>query len=1160
MGEVNWTDSQLSAINHNGSDLIISAAAGSGKSATLTERIIRKIKSGNDISKMLIVTFTKAATAELKNKISVALSQVLKEDPTSSHISDQMLKVGSADICTIDSFCMRIVRPNFKSLGLDANFRIGQASEIDVLEKETISEIIDELYENGTNKSFLLVADCYSSIWSESELGKSLLDLRKKLLTTNDGLETLLIDNSCVENFFDTVYGNVLKEYVTEGLKYFIPIYADALRDVSADSNGTKYIELFDTEYKYLCDLDSAFKHGRSYDEIAKIATNISFIRMPTNKLSNSDIPMDFYKDARGNFKDFATKLKDTLFTSSEAGIKSSLKQNHVICKAIYDILIEFEKALIKKKHLYSVYSFNDIATFALSLLDNKENNIANDLKEKYTEIYIDEYQDTNSVQDKLFKAISKNNRFMVGDIKQSIYRFRSAEPEIFSWYRTNFDKENAYDKDKSLGFSIFMSNNFRCDKKIIDFSNLVSDYTFSNSHGIPYDKSEDELIFSKKVNEDYKHEDVELCLINSQGLGKGNGPKYEAEYVAKRIKHMIDYEYLPNGDKINASHIAILLRNYTKNHKLYTQALEKYGISARFEMAEDFYEKPHILLMLCILNAIDNPSRDIYLAGAMRSQVFKFSLSDLAKIKNKAEKSATLYSSISSYVKHGKDDDLKGRLKEFLKKISDIKKATKKMSAYQAISYIFGICGILSMCKSTEKEDLIKLYNVAREYEGNTFKGLYSFLKHIEKISDSKGDKSFSGDTAKENVKIMTIHSSKGLEFEVCFICNLSDPFNSADTKDPILFQRKMGIAGYVSRDDGLNKYETIARKCIALQLARDMREEEMRVLYVAMTRAKNRLILTTSTAHPLKNRNTLSLGKKYIKNYELYNAKSLYSFVIGGARDNDASFIAYEVDTKDLKIGSDGPKNPVYVRENVDRYKEILKERFSFKYKYDYLKNLPSKMSISKLYPEILDGIENNDIEIKPLKDKPKFLLTESENSTAAEKGTATHTFMQFCNFKELEKENGVENELSRLVGRSFMSEHDMNLVNKEYLELFRKSSLFEEILKSNRVIREFRFNVLIDADGLTSDESLKKEKVLLQGVTDCIFETDDGNLTLVDYKTDDVPEDGYEDILKDKHSTQLNYYRKACNKIFDNKIARVLIYSVKLGICVEVEDTII
>ena len=288
---------------------------------------------------MLIVTFTKAATAELKNKISVALSKVLKENPNDTHIQKQLLQVASADICTIDSFCMRLVRPNFDKLMLDANFRIGQASEIEVLERETIAEIIDELYESDNkDKSFLLVADCYSSIWSESELGKSLLELRKKLLTTANGLETLLEDHSNKSSFLDTIYGDVLKRYVSEGVSYFIPIYTDALKDVMNDAKGKPYEELFANELKYLNDLDSALKNGRSYDELAKIATSIDFIKMPTSKLVNDSIPMSFYRDARARFKDFAIKLKDTLFTSTEKGIMSGLKQNSVICNAIYDI------------------------------------------------------------------------------------------------------------------------------------------------------------------------------------------------------------------------------------------------------------------------------------------------------------------------------------------------------------------------------------------------------------------------------------------------------------------------------------------------------------------------------------------------------------------------------------------------------------------------------------------------------------------------------------------------------------------------------------------------------------------------------------------------------------------------------------------------------
>ena len=1158
MGKIEWTKAQEDAIGHKGSDLIISAAAGSGKSATLTERIIRKIKNGKDISKMLIVTFTKAATAELKNKITVALGDELKNNPNNKHIQKQLIQVASSDICTIDSFCMRLVRPNFDKLMLDANFRIGQTSEIDVLEKETIAEIIDELYESDEkDKSFLLVADCYSSVWSESELGKSLLDLRKKLLTTKDGLETLLIDNSEYDNFFDTIYGNVLKRYVTEGLEYFIPIYEDILTDVKSDPKGKVYVDLFSDEYRYLCDLDSAFKHGKCYDDIAKIATNISFVNMSRTVLVNQDIPLSYYKSVRNDFKDFATKLKDTLFTSSEKGIKSSLKQNHTICLAIYDILQKFETALNKKKSLYSIYSFNDISNFALKLLYEENGDIsqlAKDIAARYDEIYIDEYQDTNSVQDKIFCAISKNNRFMVGDIKQSIYRFRSAEPEIFSKYRTEFDTKDNFDPKNSKGLSIFMSNNYRCDKHIIDFSNLISNYMFSNTSGIPYDMDDDQLIFSKKVDDGYKHEVTEVALINSAGLGNGNGPKYEAEYVAKRIREMIDDENccLPNGEKVNASHIAILLRNYSSKHKLYTEALKKYNINARYEIAEDFFEKPHISLVICILNAIDNPSRDIYLAGAMRSEVFGFTLSELAKIKKSAEKSASLYSSILNY---SKDSKLKEKLKEFVNRLEDIKKAIKKMNSAEAISYIFGICGILSMCNATEKEELIKFYNIAREFEGASFKGLYSFLKHIEKISDSKGDKSFAGDTAKENVKIMTIHSSKGLEYEICFICNLSDTFNQSDTKDPILFQRNLGIAGYVSRDDGLNKYETMARKCISLQIARDMREEEMRVLYVAMTRAKNKLILTTSYANPLDNLKKLSSGEKYVKPFELYDSSSLYKFVSGGIRNPHSSFVSYQVDTSNLSIERKKGDPPKIVREKVDAIKDVLEKRLRFEYQYKYLEKLPSKLSISKLYPEILDGNENDDIDVQPLKESPAFLSEQSKDAPANEIGIATHTFLQFCNFNNL-LNGSVEDEIENLYKNSFISKRAKEIIDANYLKNFVKSDLFSELINAKEVIREFRFNVMIDADGLTNDSELKNEKVLVQGVTDCIYENQDGELILVDYKTDKVTEENFEEVLRKRHTTQLSYYKKACEMIFERPISKVLIYSVPLAKTVEIK----
>ncbi len=1148
-----WTNAQLDAISHSNSDLIISAAAGSGKTATLTERIIRKIKNGSDISRMLIVTFTKASASDLKSKISKALGEALKEDNGNLHIQKQLIKVGSADICTIDSFCMRLVKPNFDKLMLDADFRIGEQSEIDILEKETMAELIDELYESESkDESFLLVADCYSNIWSEDGLVSALLELRKKLLSTRDSIKTLIKPSNYDGEFFESDFGLVLKKHIEEALAYFMPVYKDAIEDFKDDSKGGGYLELFFKEYEYMTRLQNALDKGLGYDRIKEIVNDIQFVTMLRTALENANIPLAFYKSVRSDFKDFTKDLCERFFASSEAGIKSTLLQNGVICKAIYDILNRFEEDLLKKKRLYSVYSFNDISSFALKLLYDEKDEItafAKEISEKYDEIYIDEYQDTNSVQDKIFKALSKDNRFMVGDIKQSIYRFRSAEPEIFSYYRTNFDKKKDFSK-KSQGLSIFMSNNFRCDKHVIGFSNLVSNYMFGNSCGIPYESS-DELIYSKKQPDDYKHEKTEVCLINSKGFDKHAKDVYQAEYVARRIKKMLDEDYLPNGEKVKPSHIAILLKSFETPSKLYIDALKKYGVTSFYESGDEFFEKPHIMLIMCILNAIDNPSRDIYLAGAMRSEVFGFSLEELVKIKRKAEKSASLYSTILSY---SGSEALRKRLDSFLDKLREYKFSLRKMASHEAISYIFGKCGILSMCKSEEREDLIKLYNLAREYEGSSFKGLYSFLRYVEKISINNDEKSFKGDVTKENVKIMSIHASKGLEFEICFICNCENVFNYLDTGKPILFQRELGIAGYASKTDGLAKFDTMARKCIALQINREMHEEEMRVLYVAMTRAKSKLVLTGTMSDVQKKRSLIYDGRKYVGPYVIYNSSSYLKYILGAIANEDQCFFVTNVDADTTPVDSEIVDEAPLSRERVDSYKEIINSRLGFKYKYDYLEKLPSKMSISRLYPEILDRTENDDIVIAPLNEMPSFLLNEERRTTGAERGTATHVFLQFCDFNSLIS-NGVSAEVERLINASFISRETAEMINLDHLELFLGSQLLKDILGAKRVIREFRFNVMLNAGELSSDERIQSERVLVQGVTDCIYENEQGEIILVDYKTDKVNSDNYETVLKERHTQQLTYYKKACEMMFEMPVSRVLIYSVPLAKTIEI-----
>ena len=1154
----NWTSGQLEALNHNGSDIIISAAAGSGKTAILTARIVDKIKNGADISRMLIVTFTKAAAGELKSRISMLLSEALKQNPKSSHLSNQLIRVSYADICTIDSFCMKIVKPNFDKLLLSGDFRIGESGEISILESEAMEELIDELYESeNKNEDFLLVADCYSSIWSESELASAILKLRNKLISTANGIKTLLQYESNESEFLVTPYGQVLVTYIKEGVDYFASLYDEALCVLSGSEKGKKYyVPLFEAELDYLKCVQKAILNGPSYEELRNIITSYSFPRISSASLEDESINLQLYKDIRKSCAEFfKKKLIGDYFLSEPGAIGSSTRQNERICRAIYNILVEFEERLRKKKSFFSVYSFDDISTFACQLLideNGEPTQLARDIADKYDEIYIDEYQDTNSVQDKIFKSISRKNRFMVGDIKQSIYRFRSAEPEIFSYYRTHFSTKENFD-ESSLGKSIFMSDNFRCDKNVIDFSNLVSDYMFKNSSGIPY-VDDDRLKFSKIIEGPHTDKKTEVHIIDSSVVD--NSAEFQSEYVARRIKHMIDKEVLPNGDRIKPSDIAILFR-YGSHIQLYIDALERYGVYSRYQSAEPFLDKPHIMLMLCILNTIDNPSKDIYLAGAMRSDIFGFTLDELIEIKKKISGLGSLYSTLKSY---DENDKLFEKITAFLERLKEYRQATRKMTAYEAISYIYGRCGILSMCSPQEKSDLMKLYNIAREFEGNSFKGLYSFLKYVEKLSSGTDEKEFKGDITRDNVQIMTIHASKGLEYKICFICDTESNFIYRDLGEPLLFQRELGVGGFVGKEGGLVKFEPLVRKCIALKKTRDMHEEEMRILYVAMTRAKHKLIITGSISHPNSQLEFARSIKNHACPYLLYSTSSLLKFIIGAITEESDCFEYIPVSSMSTDaVSSDVLCNAEISRDEIERCKNILKERFEFEYQYDYLKKLPSKISISKLYPEILDNTENDDIEVQPLESMPEFMLDAEKKVSPAQRGTAAHVFMQFCSFENLAS-SGVDNELERLVSESYISKADAEIIKSyhldKYLEKFAKSQLLADILSANRVIREFRFNVMLDASDFTEDSELAKEKVLVQGVTDCIYETKDGELVLVDYKTDYVTLDNYEEVLLNSHRNQLTYYKKACEMMFERPISRVLIYSVPLAKTVEVK----
>jgi len=1150
---------QTQAVEFTGNDLIISAAAGSGKTTTLIRRIVERIKNGGDVSKLLIVTFTNAAANELRTRLTVKLSEALSQDKGSSHLKEQVIRVGSADVCTIDAFCLKLLRANFDKVGIDGDMRIGEESELSVLRRETMEDVIDSFYEMpDADEDFLAVCDCFGDLKNEEGLAEVLLELHRSLISTWESTDFLLKNSRMNGDFIDTPFGNIITHYINTVADRFLLEYTDAKEECRRDEKTVKsYLPALEDDV----DLMRRMKDWASLHSYTELKANFDSVRLLPLKAVKGECLSDTeaIKATRGAFKDEIDDIKKKWLSLEISSIEQAYELNARMCNSIHRVLKIYEAELEKRKKSYSICDFNDVERYALRIL-YKENgeisDVAKEYRDKYEEIYIDEYQDTNSVQDKIFSAISRKNRFMVGDIKQSIYKFRSAEPEIFASYRTAFTPIEEYNED-SVGAGIFMSNNFRSDKGVIDFSNLVSDYVFKNTSAIPYDDN-DRLVFTKDVPNGYPHEKAEIYLINSDvddsdEDADADGKNPEAELVARKIRELIDNGYLPSGEKIEPKDICILLRT-RKRLQDYITALAREGVDYEYINEDRFYEKSEILFMLCLLNAIDSPSKDVYFTGALRSHVFGLTLPELIRIRRHSPDSPSLYASCRAY---DKEDKIKEKLDAFFEKIEKYRTECRKLPAHRAITMLYADLGLLNGCTLSERKNLLRLYDIARRYEGSSYKGLSAFLRYADKASADTVRESV-GERVGESVQIMTVHASKGLEYPICFLCDTHAKFMLKDLTKPLLFERRVGVSGIISRNGGLVKYDPLIRKCAAMAIRNGIVEEEMRKLYVALTRPKNKIIVTGMVKNPVAYLEKMRKIAKHPSEHALLKSLKTMDFIVGACAEKKDFFSLSIVDgNEDMEMAVKGEGDTSYFsQKEVERIEGILRRRLEFKYEGEHLNKIPSKLSVSKLSPTVLDGTENDEVEQNISIDTiPAFLSEGRAKHSGAEIGTATHLFMQFCDFSSLEKK-GAQYELERLHKEGFISDSVKSLVNIKYIEAFVESHLFKELKSALWIKREFRFNVLLPASEFSSDAELQNEKVLVQGVTDCIYEAPDGRVVLVDYKTDSVNADNYRSVLLSRHRNQLSYYKKACEMMLEREISQVLLYSISVAKSVEIE----
>ncbi len=1233
-----WTGPQSDAIKTRDKTLLVSAAAGSGKTATLTERIIRSILDKDnpiDLSEMLIVTFTKAATAELRERIGAAITDALRADPGNTRLEEQLYMLPSAKISTIDSFCSDILRSNCERVGVNPGYRIADEAEATLLAENILGALIDEIYagmlgEVATAEELSALSECLTDTKGEGDLGEIMLSIHYATKDLEEGVSRVraLVEEYNTEHITaieQTRLGAHTMHVAHEMAEHYIALFEkhiDAnIAYGSQRAKCQKRAEVLRGDVEYL----RALIDTDTYTGMYALLRSASFEQLPSTPADDAPF-LPQTKKAREELKANIKNLISDFFGYTEQTWLEAYRGLYKMLMTLVRILEEFDRLFSLQKLRLGICEFSDVSRYTYECLwqNGERTDIAISEAEKYRAIYVDEYQDVNAIQHKIFEAISTpTDRFMVGDIKQSIYGFRGADSTIFAEMKSSFPQlcEEMDDAEAS----IFMSDNFRCDEGIIDFSNAIFDRLFGVlRESIGY-VDDDRLRFAKRYDgiPTPPYRKPELCLLpkgaGTRSVSSDEGEELDLEplVVAEKIRELLDGGRLNSGEPIKPGDIAIIIRANRGRDRKFAAALEALDIPCAVADTADFFLNPEILLLMSILNTIDNPNRDIYLASMLMSPIFRFTADDMALLTR--ERADTLYHTLVKYAEEHPDFE---KLCGFLSWLERYRTYADGTAVDVLINDIYRDTGIMSFASPEGRECLNRFYEYARRFEASSFRGLYNFISYVNNIIDRKNP----FDVREANldphaVKIITAHSSKGLEFPIVFFVGLSAPFKHG-ANDKMVYDNSFGVGINLRSEDGACLMTNPTRSIILdMKLRREI-EEEARVLYVILTRARERLFVVGTAPKKLDNlvSDALLAAEEYDK-YVVYSLKNFAEMIMfssgieplsvedfiedispelltalyppeeseeseggeasGGGDEFDLldsenpceglPVLSFDEDLPD-DFGKTEDEIPASLYKGYERLSDILLRRFSFEYPGEYMTKMPRKLSVSRLYPEVLDESEDEVMTLEEAEGKLKLanmerlpvFATGTDLTESAKRGIATHLLFQFCDFERL-LELGAKAELDRLAATRYISEADAKRVRIDEVEAFRRSPLLLEIIRAKRVYRELRFNTQLPMDMFTSNdalaESLGSRTILVQGVIDCLYEDMEGELHLVDYKTDRLtweerknPELA-EQRLRASHSLQLSYYSEAVKMMFGKAPKTVEVYSLHLGRTVSV-----
>lgn len=1202
-GPRKWTDSQKAAIGSRGRSLMISAGAGSGKTATLTERIVSLIsdkESPADIGSILAVTFTNKAAGELRERITAAISRKIAQDPTDRRLLFQLSSVGGADICTIDSYYLKLVRNNFQRLGVPSTIRLIEPEESDAM-RERIAAAVAERY-FGTDPVFDELADalCGGNVSSLPEaLSGICADLAQLpdpagfLEGAADRLE-LAVNGNWEEGYTGKLFFSAVREKTAvEGRKLLRHLEA-----IRSDPSCAAYSGYFERCSAFTDGILSAVDSCQSYSELRDAFLSFDPPELGRAARGTPEQDKKPHQNAKKAFNDFFNKMKTRYFWCTAEEMRSAHLKAAAMNRMLARVAKEIDEAFTGKKNEAGVADFSDVRRCVLRLLDDGNGNptdVALEERSRYTHVFVDEYQDTDEIQDRIFNLISRgDNLFIVGDVKQSIYGFRGARPDIFANYRKAFTPLSDT-VPEGVPAGIYMSENFRCSRQIIDFTNAVCGTLFASAekrsgdgrHGFGYRK-EDELVF---MADSKGTPPVRLAISTGapadpekNGSRPSSGKKACTEFVVSEIERAA-IRRSRDGKTPAWGDIAVLSR---KNADLSVigEALARRGIPYSDPDGSELLDSPEITMFYTFLSAIDNPMRDVPLAGTLRSPLFGFSVSDLAAVRLGAT-DTSLWEALCAYP--ASDDpfpSLAARCSDAAGRINRFRELASELPADRFIRILWketeadsysGASGEGFLQSPLERQARLKrLYDLARSFGGRSGGTLHDFISYFDTLVSKGKSIEITPVQSDNSVSLLSIHKSKGLEFPVVILTGVSqklklDPgYGCLLTRDP-----SFGFLSDFYAPDGLTtKVDPF------LSVFRDVEndkacEEYIRLLYVALTRAKEELVIAANGAPGYPE--TLEEVSDALSCYDgddfVYSAPYFDRWILTALKkteENSSALCTLEdgptdSDAEQRESGMNRVSAPQFTSAEVEKYGRIFSERFAFRYRWENASGIPAKLSVSALYPDLLTEKEQESSEIFSLSTAvPRFL--GEERARSEEIGTATHVFLQFCDFSSQDGSAGaVEKEIKRLLDRSFISARTASLINRYDLSRFFRSAFFKVVRNARSVWREKRFNVLIDASSLSSDpvrkEQLAGEKVLVQGVMDLLLEMPDGALVLCDYKTDRLSNEerstprSVAEIMRKRHGEQLGYYAKAVEGLFGRAPSKVLVFPLCYGEAVDI-----